>query len=119
MNPKHRLQAVLNHRTPRHSVIGSQRTALLRSFFAVLLLALLLASPALATSPDDGFNPGADSHVYSLAVQADGKIVVGGIFNMLGGQPRIGIGRLNPDGTLDTAFNPGASSGLGSEWPTK
>ncbi len=61
---------------------------------------------------DGGFNPGANgtgyAAVYALAVQADGKIVVGGEFTQLGGQPRNNIGRINPDGTLDGGFNPGA-----------
>lgn len=52
--------------------------------------------------------------MVSLAVQADGKILVGGIFTTLGGQSRIGIGRLNADGTLDTSFNPGADSYVNS-----
>ena len=60
---------------------------------------------------DSGFNPavGADylPYVYSLAVQADGKILVGGDFTTLGGQPRASIGRLNADGTVDAGFNPG------------
>ena len=59
---------------------------------------------------DTAFNPGANDEVRSLAVQADGKILVGGYFTTLGAQPRSRIGRLNPDGTLDTAFNPGADS---------
>ena len=59
--------------------------------------------------PPDDFNPGASNGVYSLAVQADGKILVGGDFTTLGGQPRSRIGRLNADGTLDQGFNPGAS----------
>jgi hypothetical protein len=46
--------------------------------------------------------------LYALAVQADGKILVGGSFNTLGGQPRYSLGRLNVDGTLDSSFNPGA-----------
>src|SRR5260370_37251413 len=74
------------------------------------------ALAALAQSPPpDSFNPGAggipypgEPRVDSLAVQPDGKILVGGIFNTLGGQSRVGIGRLNADGTLDTSFNPGA-----------
>lgn len=48
------------------------------------------------------------SGVTSLAVQPDGRIVVGGLFDTLGGQPRENIGRLNADGSLDTIFNPGA-----------
>ncbi|MCX6916761.1 MAG: hypothetical protein NT167_27580, partial [Verrucomicrobia bacterium] len=55
----------------------------------------------------DPFNPGANYYVYSLAMQADAKVLVGGNFNTLGGQPRKSIGRLNADGTLDTGFNPG------------
>jgi hypothetical protein len=44
-------------------------------------------------------------------VQTDGKILVGGNFDMLGGQSRNCIGRLNPDGTLDLTFSPAAGSG--------
>ena len=53
-------------------------------------------------------NLGASDTVNTLAVQADGKILVGGKFTWLGGQRRDRIGRLNPDGTLDDSFNPGA-----------
>jgi uncharacterized delta-60 repeat protein len=65
-------------------------------------------------SVDTSFDPGASLNVFALAVQADGKILVGGSFSNLGGggtgvTPRSGIGRLNADGSLDTAFNPGAS----------
>jgi uncharacterized delta-60 repeat protein len=49
--------------------------------------------------------------VYSLAVQADGKILVGGNFTRLGGQPRACLGRLNADGTLDPTINPRAEGG--------
>ena len=61
---------------------------------------------------DTGFNPGAILMAYSLAVQADGKILVGGYFTTLGGQTRNYIGRLNADGTLDTGFNPGANDAV-------
>ena len=54
----------------------------------------------------------ANNTVSALVVQADGKIVVGGAFTTLGGQPRDRIARLNPDGTLDTAFDPGANGGV-------
>jgi uncharacterized delta-60 repeat protein len=65
---------------------------------------------------DDTFNPRVNSYgdVYSLTVQADGKILVGGSFYTLGGQPRNSLGRLNADGTLDSTFNPGASSSVSS-----
>jgi len=47
------------------------------------------------------FTNGANSNVYSLAAQADGKILVGGAFANLGGQARANLGRLNADGSLD------------------
>jgi uncharacterized delta-60 repeat protein len=72
-------------------------------------VALLTVNQATA---DPGFNPEADGDVFSLAVQADGKILVGGDFSTLGGQTRNYLGRLNPDGTLDTAFNPGANGSV-------
>ena len=66
---------------------------------------------------DTGFNPvagGAYSYVRSLAVQADGKILVGGDFTTLDGQSRNYLGRLNADGTVDSGFNAGANSSVGS-----
>jgi uncharacterized delta-60 repeat protein len=48
-----------------------------------------------------GQEPGANGIVYALAVQADGKIVVGGNFSTVFGQPRRGVARLNTDNTLD------------------
>jgi len=47
--------------------------------------------------------------IEAIAVQPDGKIVVGGNFNRLngeGGQSVNGIARLNADGTHDTSFIP-------------
>ena len=66
---------------------------------------------------DSTFNPGVNGPVAALAIQADGKILVGGFFSTLGGggtgtSTRNFIGRLNPDGTLDTSFDPGADSGV-------
>ena len=86
------------------------------SLFAATLagftqLSTLNPQPTSAQSPlPDSFNPGANARVLSLAVQASGKIVVGGGFTTLGGQTRKYIGRLNADGTLDSALNPGADN---------
>jgi len=60
----------------------------------------------------DAFNPGASSEVYSLALQTDGKIVVGGAFRTLGGQWQNYIGRLDATGTLDSTFNPVANGAV-------
>lgn len=67
------------------------------------------SAPALltvnATMLDVPFNPGADLNVNVMAVQSDGRILVAGDFAELGGRPCNNIGRLNPDGTVDTTFN--------------
>ncbi|HNC45679.1 MAG TPA: hypothetical protein PLU80_16045, partial [Acidobacteriota bacterium] len=46
---------------------------------------------------------------FAIALQPDGKIVIGGDFNFVAGQPAQGIARLNPDGTRDTTFNSSAN----------
>jgi hypothetical protein len=108
-------------RRKRRSILRTSTCALgdlrLVGFACLLVPILWLVSsgPALAQSPvADSFNPGADNDEYSLTVQADGKILVGGLFTTLGGQTRNYIGRLNADGTLDTSFNPGADSEVDS-----
>ncbi|MFM1768765.1 MAG: hypothetical protein RJA22_1294 [Verrucomicrobiota bacterium] len=55
------------------------------------------------------FNPGAgaDAPVFAIAIQPDGKMLIGGAFTNVGGIHRPRLARLNPDGSLDTAFNPG------------
>lgn len=61
-------------------------------------------------SHDTGFNPGITSpngRVNALAIQADGKVVLGGEFTALGSSSRKRIARVNVDGTLDLGFNPG------------
>jgi uncharacterized delta-60 repeat protein len=65
---------------------------------------------------DLGFNPDANGIVYSIAVQADGKILAGGSFNKdlgaktIGRQPRNRIARLDPiTGDADMFFDPNAN----------
>ena len=65
---------------------------------------------AQSPSVDPGFTAGATGMVYALAMQADGKILVGGAFTALSGQPRICLGRLHADGTVDPDFTPEADS---------
>ncbi|HYK22642.1 MAG TPA: hypothetical protein VEV42_18005, partial [Pyrinomonadaceae bacterium] len=66
-------------------------------------------------SVDTSFNPGANGQITAMLVQPDGKILIGGFFTMVGSGgsgtvPRSRIARLNPDGTVDTSFNPGANN---------
>ncbi len=91
------------------------------SFFLiiVLIIGLVLVMPGLFTggstakaqviSAKDGFNPELDRRVEAIAIQPDGKILVGGYFTEIEGEPRYRIARLNHDGSLDLSFNPFAN----------
>lgn len=69
------------------------------------LLVAGLGSRALAQSVAvDAFNPVADGAVHALAIQANGKILLGGEFLNVNGEPRKHLARLNSDGTLDRTF---------------
>ncbi len=72
------------------------------------------ATLTVNTGVSDPLNPGPNDQVRAMAVQTDGKILVGGNFGQLGGQARSLLGRLNSDGSLDTNFNPGANSSVDS-----
>ncbi|MDB6034284.1 MAG: C-terminal target protein, partial [Verrucomicrobiales bacterium] len=48
--------------------------------------------------------------VFSVAVQLDGKVVIGGDFTLVNGTNRSRVARLNQDGSLDTSFNPGSGA---------
>jgi uncharacterized delta-60 repeat protein len=60
-------------------------------------------------SLDDSFNPGIgpSTSVSAIAIQSDGKIVIGGSFTSYNLVARNRIARVNTDGSLDTDFNPG------------
>lgn len=55
-------------------------------------------------APDFSGNQGIGDQVFAIAVQADGKILVGGSFLATDGVLKPGIRRLNADGSLDTSF---------------
>ncbi len=64
-------------------------------------------------SEDNTFDPGsgANSAIQGLTIQNDGKVVVVGDFTDFNGASLNRIARLNTDGSLDGAFNPGTGSG--------
>ncbi len=86
------------------------------------VLAWFPAAVALADMPpgslDIGFDPGtgADSNISAVALQSDGKVVIGGSFFNFDGTARSRIARLNANGTLDTTFDPGTGLGPGLFW---
>lgn len=96
--------------SPRVAALQSDGKILLGGAFQVLnqgrpqsALARLHANGSLDTT----FAPGvlsANGAVAAIAVQADGKILVGGNFVTIGGEARRGIARLNPDGSVDPSF---------------
>jgi uncharacterized delta-60 repeat protein len=51
---------------------------------------------------------GFDSPIRAMAIQPDGKILVGGGFTSYNGSAAIRIARLNSDGTFDTTFTTGS-----------
>ncbi len=76
-----------------------------------LLVLMALAAPASSVAQvfDESFNatvgPVTGHRVESIALQPDGKILIGGLFTEVNGVARGGLARLNPDGSLDPAFN--------------
>lgn len=69
-------------------------------------------------NPDGSLDPtfkagsgvgGTDASVGTLAIQADGKVLIGGVFTSVAGIPRINLARLNPTGEVDTTFVPPTS----------
>ncbi|MBI4659782.1 MAG: delta-60 repeat domain-containing protein [Verrucomicrobia bacterium] len=74
-----------------------------------LVALLLVAAPIKASGPgslDPAFDPGsgANGPINSIALQRDGKVLVGGEFTQFGGVPREGIARIGADGRVDPAF---------------
>lgn len=63
-------------------------------------------------SIDTSFDPGTGCNnlVHTVAVQQDGKILIGGFFTTYNGTARNSIVRVNTDGTLDASFNPGSGA---------
>src|SRR5207247_2555797 len=58
-------------------------------------------------SVDPSFDSGTGPNglVYSVALQPDGKLLIGGEFTGVNGTSRNHIARLNANGSLDTSFN--------------
>jgi uncharacterized delta-60 repeat protein len=94
-------------------LIGGEFTVLLPNgiTFNRNSIARLVATTGLA----DSFDPSANGTPYSIAVQADGKIVAGGVFSSMGtgGPTRHGVARLEATGSADS-FDPNANNSVHS-----
>lgn len=73
---------------------------------------------------DTTFNPGgsgADYFVYSISIQNNGKIIIGGSFTKYNNVVLVGTGRLvrlNSNGSIDTSFNCSIMYGNGTVYDT-
>jgi hypothetical protein len=84
------------------SVNPNYRFVLLAALLPLLLLPrMTMAAGALDI---DGFNPDVNSGVRAISQQTDGKVLIGGFFDIVNGTSRNRIARLNADGSLDTGF---------------
>ncbi len=52
-----------------------------------------------------------NGRIYAIAIQSDGKILIGGSIILVQNQTRNNIARLNTDGTIDLGFNPNIQPG--------
>lgn len=75
-----------------------------RIILAALLGLATISSFAQPGTLDMNFSPGsgANSNVLAVALQSDGKIIIGGLFNSYKG-----VARLNQDGSPDDSFDVG------------
>ena len=86
------------------TVAGTSRVALAR---------LAVGKTGLADGAlDPDFAPvfaassaGASAYIQAIVLQDDGKLLIGGFFSTVNGQPRENLARLLPDGTLDEEFD--------------
>ena len=69
-------------------------------------------------SLDPAFDPGdgPQGGLRALAVQRDGKILIGGTFTSVQSVLRSYVARLNADGSLDQTFDPGEGAAGGGLW---
>src|SRR5262245_57047186 len=102
----------MNHEGGKKTFMTTTLSRTTKRIPILLLSYTLLATGAAKVcgqSPLDLFDPNANGVVRVMVVQPDGKILLGGEFTTVLGVARNRIARLNPDGTLDTVFNPSAS----------
>lgn len=72
----------------------------------------LLADGRLDESFSGSVSGGSNPYVQTMALRMDGRVIVGGQFESLGGQPRQNFGVFLPNGAVDEAFRADASTQL-------
>jgi hypothetical protein len=95
------------HRTP--SLLHCQITGLFAALLALAAPAVLGANTLL---PEPDLSVRAIAQVPTAVLQPDGKLLIGGNFGQVNGQPRRWLARLNSDGSLDASFAPTLSNAV-------
>jgi len=79
--------------------------------FAATMFALTLTTKLAAAQTIEAYNPVPEVPPTSLAVQADGKVLIVGSFASVGVDVRNGVARLDEDGSVDESFvDPGVNN---------
>lgn len=95
-------------------LVGGSFTRLQPNRFGTVAVHLRLALLRADGSVDTAFQAGCDGDVTTIALQPDGRILIGGSFSTVWGtgdantpgHPRNGLARLHVDGSIDAGFNP-------------
>ena len=88
------------------------RAAILASTLVLQLSPLCFVSRGAAGDVDLSFDSGSgiNGEVKAMALQPDGKLIIGGRFATVRGAARQSLARLNPDGTGDPTFDAGTNA---------
>lgn len=92
-------------------LLSTRRTACSLTVGAICAGLLALPAPAAAQVFDPAFNATTNGAVHAIAVQADGKVVIGGTFTQVNAVTHGRLARLNADGSLDATFATGVTVG--------
>lgn len=76
-------------------------------------LARLRPNGVLESAATFNVGSGPSGFVRSVALQADGRILIGGGFSQVNGQPRSGVARLEPNGEVESSNTFSIGSGAG------
>jgi uncharacterized delta-60 repeat protein len=94
----------------KNFLVGGTFTSLRRADTGTRVTRNHFARVSLTGNVDLTFDPSnggqSGGTINAIAVQADGKVLVGGAFRDVGGAKTVNIARFNPEGTADSSFNP-------------
>jgi uncharacterized delta-60 repeat protein len=98
---------LINIALPINYIMNNKITLFLALLFCIVFNVTLAqdgANDPTFNPRDTGYGNGPDAGISSLAVQPDGKIIIGGGFQRYTAQNVVAIARINSDKTLDTSF---------------